>query len=187
MSVSLVAGVPGVGVSSIVSQAAKELDGHRLFNFGDAMLEQAASMGLAASRDELSSLSLYEQEFLQVAAAEYLRDESSGGSLIVNTRFVVRTPHGFMQGLPDKVLHEMNPDRLILVEASPDSIEERREVEEYRDYPGSLETEIRFHQQMNRTAAFVYASKISATMHHIMNEDEPEIAANKLVQTLEQE
>jgi adenylate kinase len=185
MDVTLVSGVPGVGTSSVAAEAARMLDEHRLFNFGDVMLEQARAHGLAESRDELSDLSVREQETLQGYAAGYVRDEASDGPVVVNTRFVVRTSQGYLPGLPNPVLREMAPSKLVLVDAEPETVAERREKETYRDYPETMETEVRFHQRLERSAAFVYSSRSSATVHHVANEGTVEEAAEKLASVVE--
>lgn len=186
MSVTLVSGVPGVGTSTVASEAVSSLDDHRLFNFGDAMLEAAVAQGIAESRDELSSLSAAERGALQRYAAGYVRDEASKGPVVVTTSFVVRVSdgYGYVPGLPDPVLHEMGPERLVVVEAEPATVAERREEGDYRDYPEPTESGIRFHQRMNRTAAFVYASRSSGTVHHVPNERGVEKGAEKLAQLL---
>jgi adenylate kinase len=184
MSVTLVSGVPGVGASTVAAEAVSELDDYRLFNFGDAMLEAAAVRGIAESRDELSELSANEQAGLQRYAAGYVRDEASEGPVVVTTSFAVRTEDGYFPGLPDPVLYEMSPDRLVVVEAEPKTVVERRKDGEYRDYPEPTESGIRFHQRMNRTAAFVYSSQSSATVHHVPNENGVEEATEKLTSVL---
>jgi len=185
MDVALISGVPGVGTSSVAAEAARMMDEHRLFNFGDAMLEEAATRGVAESRDELSRLSVHEQGLLQRSAAGYVRDEASKGPVLVNTRFVVRTLKGYLPGLPNAVLREINPETLIVVEADPSTVSERRDGEAYRDYPESMEREIEFHQRLQRTAAFMYSSKSWATVHYITNEGTVDEAAEKLVAVLE--
>lgn len=144
------------------------------------MLEQAKARGLAESRDELSELSVREQRTLQGYAAGYVRDEASDGPVVVNTRFVVRTSQGYLPGLPDPVLREMSPSKLVLIDAEPGTVVERREGGAYRDYPEAEETEVRFHQRLERTAAFVYSSRSSATLHHVTNEGGVDEAAEKL-------
>lgn len=185
MSVTLVSGVPGVGTSTIAAETVSDLDDHRLFNFGDAMLEAAMTQGIAESRDELSGLSASERGALQRYAAGYVRDEASEGPIVVTTNFAVRTAEGYVPGLPDPVLYEMGPDRLVVVEAEPETVAERRKEGEYRDYPEPTASGIRFHQRMNRTAAFVYSSRSSATVHHVSNEGGIEDAAEKLGTVLE--
>lgn len=185
MSVTLVSGVPGVGASTVASEAVSMLDDHRLFNFGDAMLEAAVTQGIAESRDDLSDLTATERRALQTYAAGYVRDEASEGPVVVTTSFVVRLSDGYVPGLPDPVLHEMGPDRLVVVEAEPSTVAERREGDDYRDYPEPTESGISFHQRMNRTAAFVYSSRSSATVHHVPNEEGFEEGARKLAGILE--
>ncbi len=185
MSVTLISGVPGVGASTVAAEAVSNLDDYRLFNFGDVMLEAAAVLGIAESRDELSELSSNEQGALQRYAAGYVRDEASEGPVVVTTSFAVRTADGYVPGLPDPVLHEISPDRLVVVEAEPETVAERRKDGDYRDYPEPTESGIRFHQRMNRTAAFVYSSRSSATVHHVPNEEGVESAVQNLVSVLE--
>ncbi|MFP4632343.1 MAG: adenylate kinase [Halobacteriota archaeon] len=184
MSVHVVSGVPGAGVSSVASEATRRLDGVRLFNFGDVMLEQAVSRGIVESRDGLGDLPIYEQTYLQRASAEYLRDESSSDDLLVNARLVVGTKHGYVLGLPREVLWELNPESLVVVEASADVIAARRSESDYRSYGDSSEGEIEFHQSLNRSAALSYASTVSSTLHRVDNESSVDDSADRLVEVL---
>lgn len=185
MDVTLVSGVPGAGVSSVASEATQERDDVRLFNFGDVMLEQAMARRVADSRDELGDIADYEREYLQRAAAEYVRDEATGSDLIVNVRFVVRTSDGYVHGLPEAVLWEMNPDRFVVVEADASTVSERRTEDEYRSYPAADTGQLRFHQDLNRQAALLYSSEVGGSMHQIRNDGSVDDAASELLDVLD--
>lgn len=186
MSRTLVSGVPGVGSTRIIEKARKRLeDSYRVVNFGDVMLEEAAARGLASNRDEIAKLSLHDQALLQRRAGEYIREVGMESELIVDTHFVLHTVHGFIPGLPEPVLRDVNPDRLVLVEAEPETIVERREGGEYRDYPQETEATVGFHQQLNQVAAMTYSTHTSAPILRVSNDGDVNDAAERLVSILE--
>ncbi len=185
MEVTLVSGVPGAGVSSVLSEATQRTDDVRLFNFGDIMLEQAMSRRVAESRDDLSGLPGYEREYLQRAAAEYVRNQASGSHLLVNVRFVVNTSEGYVHGLPDAVLWEMNPDRFVLVEADSSTVLQRRDDDDYRSYPDVSEPELEFHQELNSQAALIYSSKVGGSIHQVRNSGDVEDAAERVLELVD--
>jgi adenylate kinase len=180
MTVVLVAGVPGVGVSSVCQTARQSLDDYELVNFGDVMLEQAATHGLASARSELASLSLRETERLQHRAGEYVADRSGATNLLVTTHFAVETDAGIVPGLPASVLREVDPDLFVLVESPPETVRERR-TEATRDHEDISSHRIDFLQQLNRTAAFDYAMDANATVELVENDGGVESSADALV------
>jgi adenylate kinase len=184
MAVALLAGVPGVGLSSMAEQTRRDLDDdYLLINFGDAMLEQAATQGLAASRSELASLSRVETRRLQRRAGEYVADKAESNKVLLTTHLAVRTDSGFLPGLPDAVFHDVDPDLFVLVEASPDTILNRRATAD-RDYDDVSRHAIEFEQDLNRTAAFEYAVEADAPVQLVENEDDVDVAATALTDVL---
>lgn len=183
MSVTLVSGVPGVGSSRVTEEARKLLDdSYRVVNFGDVMLEDAVARGMTSNRDEIMKLPLHDQSLLQRRAGEYIHEARNEKSLIVDTHFVLHTAHGFVPGLPGPVLRDVNPDRLVLVEAEPDTIVERRESGKYRDYPEESTATVSFHQQLNQTAAMTYSAQTSAPILRVSNEGDVEEAGKRLAE-----
>ncbi|MFC5368842.1 adenylate kinase [Salinirubrum litoreum] len=180
MAVILVAGVPGVGVSSICQAARQSLDDYELVNFGDVMLEQAATHGLASARSELASLTRRETERLQHRAGEYVADRAEETNLLVTTHFAVETDAGIVPGLPASILREIDPDLFVLVESPAETIHERR-AEATREHDGISVHRIDFLQQLNRTAAFDYAVAANATVELVENDESVESAADALV------
>ncbi len=178
MGTTVVAGVRGVGVSSVCTTARKELgEAYELINFGDVMLEQAATQGLATDRSALGELSTREIGRLQRRAGEYVADRTKSQSVILSTHLAVETTDGVLPGLPDAVLSDVSPDRFVLVEATADAIAQRR----------ADDTSIRrvqFRQDLHRAAAMEYAIQQNAPVELLTNDTEPETTAAELVELL---
>lgn len=182
MAVSVVSGVPGVGSSNVCQEARSRLDdSYQLVNFGDVMLEEAVSRGLAAAREELGRLPVRDYRLLQRSASEFIAERTRDNELIVDTHFMLHTNHGFLPGFPEDVLREVRPDRLVLVEAAPSTIVDRRSGSEYRDYGGQDERLVEFHQQLNRAAAVTYSMHTGAPIRVLSNESTPDETAETLV------
>jgi adenylate kinase len=184
MSVTLISGVTGVGLSSICQNVRGRLgDDYTLVNFGDAMLEQAVTHNITVDRDELSDLSRTQTRRLQRRAAEYVADQAENDNVLLSAHLAVETQAGYVHGLPDGVLHDVAPTRFVLVEASPDAILERR-AESDRDFSGATEREVEFEQHLNRTAALEYARELDAPIHFVENEGSVENAAERIASQL---
>ena len=184
MSVTLVSGVNGVGLSSVCQAVRRGLgDGYKLINFGDVMLEQAATMGITTERAQLGKLSQTETRRLQRRAGEFVAEEAASTNVLLSTHLAVETPTGYVQGLPAEVLHDVSPDAFVLVEAEPGTILERRRGSD-RDLNGVTERQIDFEQDLNRSAALQYARDQNAPVRFIENEGELEDAAERLADAL---
>lgn len=171
MGVTVVSGVPGVGLSTVSERARGRLDDeYELLNFGDVMLEQAAAHDLATARSELSGLSRRETRRLQRRAGEFVADRTGTRNVLLTTHLAVRTDAGFLPGLPDPVLRDIAPDQFVLVEAAPETVVDRRAAAE-RDYDQATPREVGFEQDLNRTAAFDYAVAAGAPVQRVDNDD----------------
>jgi adenylate kinase len=185
MSVTVVAGVPGVGLSTLVEHVRPELDDEfELINFGDVMLEQAAVADLATSRSELGDLSQRETRRLQRRAGEFVADRAESRRVLLTTHLVVETAVGFLPGLPDAVLEDVAPDRLVIVEAEPSLIDERRSAAD-REYGDASVRAVEFEQDLNRTAAFEYAVSADAPISLVENEGDIEAAVATMEDVLD--
>ena len=184
MSVTLVSGVTGVGLSTICQQARRRVgEGYTLVNFGDVMLEQAMTHGINVDRDDLSALSRTQTRRLQRRAAEYVADEAQDSEIILSTHLAVETQAGYVHGLPDGVLRDVSPSQFVLVEADPHAISERREGSD-RDVQARSTRRIGFEQDLNRTAALEYARERDAPIQYIENEGSVDEAADALADLL---
>jgi adenylate kinase len=182
MGVTVVSGIPGVGASKVCEEARRELgDAYTLVNSGDVMLEVALERGLAKNRGDLAELPLPEQRVLQRRVGEYIRREARNGPVIANTHLVVQTPYGFLPGLPDPVLRDIDPSAILLVEAEATTICERRDQSDYRDYPAETELMVTFHQQLSRAAAMGYSMESGVPVQLVPNDGAFEEAVDSMV------
>ncbi len=176
-------GVPGVGATTVADETSEDVE-FEVVNFGSVMFEVAKQDGLVENRDEIRKLPQEKQREIQADAGEKISDraENEEGDLFVDTHCTIKTPSGYLPGLPEWVLRPLEPDVIVLVEADPDEILLRRldDIEERkRDIEGSKE--IDQHQQLNRSAAASYATITGSTVKIIENHDgQVEKAAEEL-------
>ena len=168
MGVIVVTGIPGVGKTTVMKRAAEGLD-MEFVTFGTVMIDIAKEMGLVKDRDEMRKLTLEQQKELQIRSAEKV---ASMGNVILDTHCTVKTPKGYMPGLPEWVLKKLKPTAIVVVEADPDEIYNRRAKDTTRNRdPDSIE-QIAEHQQINRAAAMAYATLTGATVKIVYNHDD---------------
>lgn len=170
MKVVVVAGIPGSGSTTILENALENLE-YTHVNYGDVMLLIAQEMGLADDRDSIRKLSPDVQKEIQRKAAKDIKERSKESNIIVDTHCTIKTPHGFLPGLPKWVLEELQPDQFVLIEADGDEIILRRINDTSRIRDVEKLKDINLHQQMNRAVSMAYAALTGATVQIIMNHD----------------
>ncbi|MGG6460238.1 MAG: adenylate kinase [Candidatus Eiseniibacteriota bacterium] len=131
----IVVGVPGVGKTTVIKKVEallnKSGDKNSVVVFGTIMLSEAKKMGIS-DRDDIRKLNVNEQKELQNKASDYIRtikDEI----IIVDTHLFIRTPSGFLPGIPENVIKKLKPTNLVLITASPEEIMERRAADNSRE------------------------------------------------------
>ncbi len=175
MGVIVVTGIPGVGKTTVMQKAAEGLD-ITFVTFGSVMSEIAIDLKLVKNRDEMRKLSLDQQKQLQIKTAEKVGKMKN---VIVDTHCTIKTPKGYLPGLPEWVLRKLNPTAIVIVEADPQEIYDRRAKDTTRNRdPDSVE-KIAEHQMMNRAAAMSYATLTGATVKIVFNHDNALEAAVK--------
>jgi adenylate kinase len=185
MKVVVVAGIPGSGSTTVLGHALENLE-YTHVNYGDVMLLIAQEMGVADNRDSIRKLSPDVQKEIQRKAAKDIKERSEETNIIVDTHCTIKTPHGFLPGLPKWVLEELQPDQFILIEADGDEIILRRINDTSRIRDVEKIKDINLHQQMNRAVSMAYAALTGATVQIIMNHDNRlDESVEKIIRTLE--
>ncbi len=124
----IIVGVPGVGKSTIISNATSTLQkkGTPLSTvvFGSVMFEEAKKLGIN-NRDQIRKLTVDVQQRLQNMAADHIISLNDL-LVIVDTHLFIKTQSGYYPGLPMNLILNLNPERLILITANPEEILNRR-------------------------------------------------------------
>jgi adenylate kinase len=167
MGVVVVTGIPGVGKTTAMKEAAEGID-IQFITFGTVMADIAIEMNLVKDRDEMRKLTLDQQKELQIKTAEKV---AKMDNVIVDTHCTVKTPKGYMPGLPEWVIKKLNPTAIVVVEADPEEIYNRRSKDITRNRDPDSKEKIAEHQQMNRAAAMSYATLSGATVKIVFNHD----------------
>lgn len=163
----VVTGVPGVGKTSVMEGVAKKKN-LTIVNYGTKMFEAAENEGLVGHRDQIRKLPIDRQRDIQEKAAEKIYEM---GDVIIDTHCTIKTPGGYYPGLPEWVLRKLQPDRIILVEATVDEITRRRAKDESRKRDEEGTGNIEEHQMMNRYAAIAYSMLTGASVKIVFNHD----------------
>lgn len=175
IGVIVVTGIPGVGKTTVMKRAAEGMD-IQFVTFGTVMADIAMEMKLVKDRDEMRKLSLKQQKDLQIKTAEKVAKMKN---VIVDTHCTIKTPKGYMPGLPEWVIKKLNPTAIVIVEADPKEIYNRRAKDATRNRDPDTVEKIAEHQQINRAAAMAYAALTGATVKIVCNHDNALDAAVK--------
>jgi len=167
MGVVVVTGIPGVGKTTVMKKAAEGIN-IQFVTFGTVMADIAIEMNLVKNRDEMRGLTIEQQKELQIKTAETV---AKIDNVIVDTHCTIKTPKGYMPGLPEWVIKKLNPTAIVVVEADPEEIFKRRLKDVTRDRDPDSKEKIGEHQQINRAAAMTYATLTGATVKIIFNHD----------------
>jgi adenylate kinase len=169
----VVTGVPGVGKTTVVTGALQLLEregiSYKTLNFGTYMFEVAQKEGIVRDRDEMRRLEKDVQKRLQKLAAQEMAKET--GNVLIDTHASVKTPKGYLAGLPEWVLRELLPDTIVLVETNEDQILLRRLNDDTRTRDREGSYSIGEHQQFNRSIAAAYSMMTGCTIRYVINAD----------------
>jgi adenylate kinase len=175
MGVIVVTGIPGVGKTTVMKCAAEGMD-IKFVTFGTVMTEIAIEEDLVEDRDEMRKLTLDQQKDLQIKAAERI---ASMGNVILDTHCTIKTPKGYLPGLPEWVIKKLNPTAIVVVEADSEEIYNRRAGDPTRNRDLDTIEQISEHQMINRATAMAYAALSGATVKIVFNHDNAIDAAVK--------
>ncbi len=178
MVLIVVTGMPGSGSSTVVEVALnlKRRGGEenivfKCMNYGDVMYETAQENGLVANRDGVRTLPGEKQREIQMRACKKISKMSESANLIIDTHCTIKTPLGYLPGLPEHVLRELKPDQFVLIEATAEEIAARRQKDKTRERDAEAESSMEEHQFMNRVMSMAYACLTGAAVKIIENHD----------------
>ncbi len=187
--VVVVTGVPGVGKSTVIDGALKKLQAqgveYGFMNYGDIMLDLMREREGVTHRDEMRKVSTGPYREIQREAAKRIARAAKEKPILVDTHCLVKKPEGYYPGLPRWVLEELNPESIVIIEATPEEVAGRRTRDIARRRDKELLNEVVEHQLLNRASATAYAALTGATVRIINNRDEKlNEAVKEMVETL---
>lgn len=163
-------GIPGSGKTTVCNELLKLAEENglkvKVVNFGTVMVELSEEIGKGMHRDDLRKSSLEFQKRLQAEAARRIANmiKEVDGHIIVDTHMSIKTPTGYLAGLPKHVLEELNPDCFVLVEAEAEEILRRRIKDETRrrdiEALEQVKEELQFSRLMAAACAVLTGSSV---------------------------
>lgn len=128
MVLFIVAGVPGVGKTTILQLVKKELHEARIINYGDLMVEIARKKFDITDRDDIrKKLTAGDYTELQKEAALKIKQIAETEKILfIDTHMSVKKPEGYYPGMPSDVVDLLRPAAIFLIEGRPEDILERR-------------------------------------------------------------
>lgn len=189
-NIVIVTGIPGVGKTTVINTAVdivKQKHGEDVLvlNFGTEMFEVASKAGQVKDRDEMRKMPTAQQRENQRLAGQSIAKKARKARVIVDTHTLIQTNNGYLIGLPEWVVREIQPKTVVLVEADSEKIAGRRNSDPTRARDAQAISDIQIHQEMCRAAAVSVGTLTGATVRRIINhEGKVEEAAVELAQTI---
>jgi adenylate kinase len=184
----IIVGVPGVGKSTIISNATSTLQkkGTTLITvvFGSVMFDEAKKLGIN-NRDQIRKLTVDVQQKLQNMAADHITSLSDL-LVVVDTHLFIKTQSGYYPGLPMNLILKLNPERLILITANPEEILNRRKNDGTRTRDLISDDEIKSDMEVSLSMISSLSILTGAPFEIIHNHDNMiDSATSLLVELLE--
>lgn len=183
-------GIPGSGKTTVLDKALELLKAREVSYkhvvYGTVMFDIAEKKGFVSERDAMRRLPPETQREIQRKAAKVIGKMGRRGNIIVDTHCTVKTPKGFLPGLPKEVLEDINPSQIIIIETDPAEILARRSGDASRQRDDESEADLRMHQRMNRAFAAAYSLQVNAPLKIVENrQGKLSEAAKKLAEVLD--
>lgn len=183
----VIVGIPGVGKTTVVTEVVNQLKQKNIklenLTFGTIMFNEAQKLGIS-NRDEMRNLSVDEQKNFQIKAAETIA-KINADVVIIDTHLFIKTNSGYMPGLPKDILDYLLPTHLILVEAQPQDVLNRRANDPTRTRDSASIDSIELDNQIARSMLSSSGVLTGASVFITLNQEgKSEEAAKSIVDFL---
>lgn len=185
--VNIVVGLSGVGKGTVLEEAMLLADkNYKIINYGDRMFETAKEQGLVDDRDEMKSIEVEKYKEIQRDAAESIVEDAEKEDVIVETHAAIKSPYGYIPGLPEWTVKNLEPAKIIMLTADPEAIYNRTQKDDRdRDTAKDDIEGIAEYQDIAREMAAAGSVLTGAYLKTIENRaGEVEAAAEELIETL---
>jgi adenylate kinase len=188
----IITGIPGTGkttvcnaVEKLAKQAGEKVD---VINYGTVMvkiLQKYKKM----KRDAMRKADIPFQRKLQRETAEAVSEKIAQleGTTIVDTHMSIKTPEGYLPGLPHYILKILKPEMFVLVEAQQREVSSRRMRDATRKRDEATKEAIKEELLFSRLMAGACAVLTGVPMKTVINaEGKQEEAAKDVLKALGQ-
>ncbi len=171
----IVMGLPGAGKSTILKHFLEKHPEVEVVNYGDIMFSLAKERFNIANRDEMrKKIPPEEYVELQRAVEDRLveishKAKEEGRIIILDTHGAVKTPRGFVPGLPMRFLSRLHVDALILITAPYKDIMQRRVEDKLRQRDLELLEDLKEHDKVNKYLLAAYGAISGARIKVVKN------------------
>lgn len=187
----IVTAVPGSGKTTVLNFVKRKIPDAKVVHEGDLVFELAARKFKIKNRDELrKKMSLPQQRILQMSVAKRI-GRMKEKIILVDSHLSIKTPEGYIPGLPEKAVDMIKPDVIIILEFHPKDILKRRKKDRSRKRDIETVKDIEEHQKINREFAFAAAEHyqsaieiISFTRRQIIPYSNAWFAARRIVKII---
>jgi adenylate kinase len=158
-----------------------------VINYGTVMMGILGTHGRSMERDAMRKDDLDTQRELQKEVAQTVseRMRQLPGIKIIDTHMSIKTPQGYLPGLPFHVLQVLRPEMLVLVEAQPCEIHSRRMKDAGRKRDEPTEKAVEEELFFSRLMAGACTVLAGAPIRTVVNEEgKQEEAATEIVKAL---
>lgn len=170
----IVTGIAGVGKTTVLNELRNLADDAKVklteVNFGTVMNQILQDLGKDMHRDEMRRQDMELQRKIQDLAANEIVNRAREHPVIVDTHMFIRTSTGLWAGLPNHVMQRLNPSLLVLVEALPSEILNRRRGDKTRERDRTMEEEVAFDLAWSRSTASACSVLTGAPVRIIRND-----------------
>lgn len=171
----IVAGVPGVGKTTVLQEldslARERKFPLKIVNFGDVMNQLFKKQGRQVHRDHMRRQDIALQTRIQLQAARKISQTSRKSTLIVDTHMFVRTVDGIWPGTPRRVIEELEPDMIVLIEADPEDVARRRSMDTTRERETKAVEDVRADLEWSRYMASANAVLAGVPIQIVQNRE----------------
>ena len=167
----IVIGLPGAGKSTLLGKLKEKHPHVNVVNYGTLMLDFAREKFGISDRDEIrKKLTTVQQRELQELTERKLEEISmSEGVWILDTHAAIKTPEGFLQGLPWNFLQRIKVDGIIYITAPYKDILERRKSDASRKRDEDTEETLRYQDLTSLSMCSTYSVLTGAKLKVIIN------------------
>ena len=171
----IVAGVPGVGKTTVLQELASVAREKNvpleIVNFGNVMNELFKKQGREIHRDRMRREDIELQSKIQEQAARKIGKMPGNSALVVDTHMFVRTTDGIWPGTPKRVLEQLDPSLIILIEARPEEVAARRAADTTRERESKNIDDAKADLQWSRNMASAIAVLAGIPIQIVHNKD----------------